>query len=206
MQKVIENEIRGNISDQDLARLAAKLMKEGKLIKEFNRFSIRYEPADFETSTEDVRIREQEDKSEIVMKIGAFDAADREEIAVEIVPGSFEEGVKFLAKQGYVFGYAFWRDTQVFNVDGIELALVKALNHSNYFELEITSSVEGQAKALAELREMADTLSLNCFENKEQYFNYLKDLDKHANIEFHYGETALEKLRDSKDNLWKHSA
>ncbi len=97
MQKVIENEIRGNINDQGFSQLEKRLTGEGRLLKSFNRFSIRYEPEDFRSSTKDVRIREQEDKSEIIMKLGTYDAADREEISVAIMPGAFEKGVNFLA-------------------------------------------------------------------------------------------------------------
>ena len=85
------NECSGIWLDEgELELLIGTLEKDAKKINEFKRFSIRYEPENFRTSKFDLRVRTQEDKTEIVLKLGNYDDPHRQEIPVPIKKEGFE--------------------------------------------------------------------------------------------------------------------
>jgi len=202
MNNNIENEIRGKLSDVEYERTIDYLESKNCEKQEFDRFSIRYAQNDISETKVDIRIREQEGRSEIIMKLGAFAASNRIEIPVEINKDSFENGVKFLANLGYDKGFALWRLTKVYKYKGVDVVLVIVPNHSKYFELEILSSEKDQNIALNKLQEIKNELKLTQFRDEEDYFKYGRDLDNSANIKFQYGKSDLSKLRKYTDRIW----
>lgn len=200
---MIENEIRGRLTEVQYNELIKTLEKDAEKIKEFKRFSIRYEPENFRTSKFDLRLRTQEDKTEIVLKIGSYDDPHRQEISVPIKAEGIEDAVTLLAELGYKYGFAMWRFTNLYKYNGVEISVSIAPHHSYYFELEVLSDHNGQEKALELMNSVKDELSLPVFESTEKLYEFFEDLDNNANLTFNYGEIELDELLDPNDKVWK---
>lgn len=199
---MIENEIRGRLTKREYENLIKILDETAEKVKDFKRFSIRYEPENFRTSKFDLRVRTQEDRTEIILKIGNYDDPHRQEIPVLIEQKDLENAIKLLAQMGYKYGFAMWRFTKLYNYKGVEISVSVAPHHSYYFELEILSDENGQKKALELMNSVKEELKLPVFESTEKLYEFFEDLDKNANLTFNYGEIDLNKLLDPDNDIW----
>lgn len=202
---MIENEIRGRLTKDQYKKLIEVLDQKAEKIKEFKRFSIRYEPENFRTSKFDLRVRTQEDKTEIILKLGNYDDPHRQEIPVFIQAESLENAIKLLAEMGYKYGFAMWRFTKLYNYKGVEISVSIAPHHSYYFELEVLSTKAKQKEALENMNKVKEELDLPVFKNTKDLYAFFQDLDENANLTFNYGEMDLSKLLDPDDKIWKRS-
>ncbi|MBD3280054.1 CYTH domain-containing protein [Candidatus Dojkabacteria bacterium] len=200
---MIENEIRGRLTKAQYERLIERLEKDAEKIKEFRRFSIRYEPENFRTSKFDLRVRTQEDKTEIILKLGSYDDPHRQEIPVLIKQDSLENAIKLLAEMGYKYGFAMWRFTKLYKYKRVEISVSIAPHHSYYFELEVLSTKDKQKEALENMHKVKEELNLPVFENTDDLYEFFEDLDDNANLTFNYGEIDLDKLLNPDDEVWK---
>ena len=198
----IEYEVRGRLKEQDYSRVVDYLAQNAKKLKEFSRFSLRYETVGFRVSSSDLRVRFEEGRSEIVLKIGKYGASDREEMSLNVDRADVSTAIKMLSYLGFDKGYAFWRITKKFKYKGCEVSIVEVPNYCRYFEIELLSDVE-DPKIVGELESVAKDLGLECFRSEAVYFDFLEDLDKNANIDFSYGKSNLEDLMDKSSRIWQ---
>src|SRR3989344_4864114 len=143
MANNIEVEHRGKLTEEQFNNLKKFFKKEGKFIKEKDRFSVIYFPRGKERigvpkAPLDLRIRVTNKKGEIVLKYRKSSGADaRKEFSFPIDTKQFEEATEFLFILGYYYGALQATKTYVYKYKGVEFAIVHAPAFGYYFEAEI---------------------------------------------------------------------
>lgn len=183
--KNIEVEIRGYLTNEDYTRLNDFLSKTGTLKSKRERIFIDYSSS-LEDRTKDIRIRETNGVSEIMIKLGNWGGSEsREELSVTTGEKSFESLVRIFGELGHTKGTFCVRNSIVYDYNGVEFALVEVPNHSYYFEAEILTDIDHSVEADAKLRQVCESLGLKVF-NKDEFFQYVTKLNTEANISFDY--------------------
>lgn len=185
MKENIEVEVRGLLSEEQYAKLKDFFDNHADLKVQRRRTLIDFS-GDVENRTKDIRIRNTNNKPEIVIKLGSWGGSEsREEILVEVKEGSFKTLVKAFGEMGFKKGVLCVRNSVVYEYKGIEFALVEVPNHSFYFEAEILTTEEDAQKAEEEIRKVCEELGLNPF-SKEEFFAYVNLLNQEANSVYDY--------------------
>ena len=188
MATVTEIEMRGLIQESDLETLKIKL-KEMAVLKEIkNRVLIDYttliDGQKIEDRTTDIRIRNTNGVSEIIVKTGKWGGSDaRKEFKVK-TEGSFDSLVQVMSLLGYTKGVLCVRNSEVYQLGEVEIAIVKVPNHSCYFEAEIETDTSHDVGVLSkEILEAIASFGLQAFSDDE-FYNYIKQLNAEANTIF----------------------
>ncbi|MBP9760181.1 MAG: hypothetical protein KBD24_02315 [Candidatus Pacebacteria bacterium] len=188
MSKTMEIEMRGALPKDSLPALREKLRSEGEFIQRKERVLIDYSTCLPEQGIEgrklDVRLRNTNKLSEIIIKTGAWGGSDaRREYSVK-TKDSFDTLVQVYKLLGLTKGVLCVRNIDVYTYRGVEIALVEVPEHSYFFEAEIELSEEdGIESAQAKLTEVLGELHLVAYSDAE-YFAYIALLNKEANIFF----------------------
>ncbi len=129
----------------------------------------------------DVRLRNTNKKSEIILKSGSWGGSDvRKEYSV-LSESPFDNLVQVYKLIGLDKGVLCIRNIDVFTYEGVEIALVEVPGHSYFFEAEIElSEVEGVEKAQKIILSVLEKLGLTVYTDTE-YFEYIEILNKEAN-------------------------
>jgi len=192
MEKNIEVEVRGLLSDQEYARLKAFLDEHGRKTEEKDRIFIDYStflPGGVEERTRDIRIRVTNGVPEIVVKMGEWGGSEqRKELSVKTAPGTFDLLTEIFAALGFEKGILAERKSHVYEYKNTEFALVEVPGHSYYFEAEkMAHAGEDADKLIGEMNELCAELGLLVF-SKEEFFAYIQKLNKEANGVFNAAE------------------
>ena len=188
MSKTIEIEMRGSLSDAQRETLVSKLAESGEFIGRKERVLIDYSTLLPEEGIKgrkvDIRLRNTNNVSEIIIKTGAWGGSDaRREYSVKS-DASFDTLVQVFRLLGYDRGVLCIRNIDVYNYEGIELAVVEVPGHSYFFEAEIELSEEGGTEdAQEKLKDVLQSLGLSIYSDSE-YFDYIETLNKEANTIF----------------------
>ena len=188
MSKTIEVEMRGALTDTQRETLISKLKEEGEFVERKERVLIDYSTCLPEQGIEgrklDIRLRNTNKASEIILKTGAWGGSDsRREYSVK-TNDSFDTLVQVYRLLGLNKGVLCVRNIDVYNYQGIEIALVEVPGHSYLFEAEIElTEEEGTENAQSKLREVLGDLNLVTYSDTE-YFAYIEQLNKEANTIF----------------------
>ena len=188
MSKTIEIEMRGSLSDAQRKTLVSKLAESGEFVERKERVLIDYSTLLPEEGIKgrkvDIRLRNTNNVSEIIIKTGAWGGSDaRREYSVKS-DASFDTLVQAYRLLGYDRGVLCVRNIDVYNYEGIELAVVEVPGHSYFFEAEIELSEEGGTEdAQEKLKEVLRSLGLSIYSDSE-YFDYIETLNKEANTIF----------------------
>jgi adenylate cyclase class IV len=188
MEKVTEIELRGRLSDLGAESLKKKLVEIGKFKETKNRVLIDYTTflvgETIESRTKDIRVRNTNGISEIIVKTGNWGGADvRDEFKVN-TSGSFDSLVKVMDLLGYSKGVLCIRNSEVYQLDEVEFSIVEVPGHSYYFEAEIETTEEVATDELKnKITEKLLGLDLAYFTD-EEFFEYIKELNSEANIVF----------------------
>lgn len=188
MGKVTEIEMRGPIDKAELETLRNELNERATLKEVKNRVLIDYTTLitdqTIENRTTDIRIRNTNGKSEIIVKTGKWGGSDvRDEFKVSTTD-SFDSLVQVMRLLGYTKGVLCVRNSEVFKLGEVEIALVEVPGHSYYFEAEIETDVECDADALAKkVLNVVSDLGLQTFSD-EDFYAYIKELNENANTVF----------------------
>lgn len=188
MGKVTEIEMRGPIDKAELETLRNELNERATLKEVKNRVLIDYTTLitdqTIENRTTDIRIRNTNGKSEIIVKTGKWGGSDvRDEFKVSTTD-SFDSLVQVMRLLGYTKGVLCVRNSEVYQMGEVEIALVEVPGHSHYFEAEIETDVECNADALAEkVSDVVSDLGLQTFSD-EDFYAYIKELNENANTVF----------------------
>jgi adenylate cyclase class IV len=188
MAKTIEVEMRGPLNKSMVPTLVAKILSDGEFVQRKERVLIDYSTCLPEQGIEgrklDIRLRNTNKLSEIILKTGAWGGSDaRREYSVK-TNDSFDTLVQIYKLLGLNKGVLCVRNIDVYTYKGVEIALVEVPDHSYFFEAEIElAETEGTEKAQTTLRAVLDELGLITYSDTE-YFAYIELLNKEANTIF----------------------
>jgi len=186
--KIIEVEMRGPLSESQLLSLSRILPLKGKFVERKERVLIDYstlmQKEAIEDRKVDIRLRNTNNVSEIIIKTGSWGASDiRREYSVKS-DSSFDTLVQVYLLLGYTKGVLCVRNIDVYKYSGIEIAIVEVPGHSYFFEAEIElTEEEGVEVAQDKLREVLKSLDLKVYSDSG-YFDYIATLNEDANIVF----------------------
>lgn len=200
MTNNVEVEHRGTLNKAKFDNLRKFFEKEGKFIKEKDRFSVIYFPRGKEKlkvpkSSLDLRVRVTNKKAEIVLKYGKSSGADaRKELSFPIDPSQFEEATEFLFILGFYYGALQATKTYVYMYKDIEFAIVHAPAFGYYFEAEILTDKQSIKGADEKILSVLKELDLNALNNKE-FYGWLEELGSNSKFRFNFKK---EKFSDIK--------
>jgi predicted adenylyl cyclase CyaB len=203
MSKTIEVEMRGPLDKLEISTLVEKILSEGQFIQRKERVLIDYSTCLPEQGIEgrklDIRLRNTNKLSEIILKTGAWGGSDaRREYSVK-TNDSFDTLVQIYKLLGLSKGVLCVRNIDVYTYHGVEIAMVEVPGHSYFFEAEIElSETEGTEKAQAVLNEVLDELGLTAYSDTE-YFAYIELLNKEANTIFDANQESETYFKDTFD-------
>ncbi len=199
--KTIEVEMRGPLSSSQLSILVSHLKTNGEFVERKERVLIDYSTLlpeqDLKNRKVDIRLRNTNKVSEIIIKTGNWGGSDvRREYSIKS-DAPFDTMVQAYMLLGYTKGVLCIRNIDVYNYAGIEIAVVEVPDHSYFFEAEIeTDDEDNVEEAQAKLKKVLTALDLRAHSDSE-YFDYIEQLNKEANIIF---DTAKESETYFADN------
>ncbi len=200
MENNIEVEHRGTLTKENFDTLKKFLEKEGKFIKEKDRFSVIYFPRGKERlgvpkSPLDLRVRITNKKSEIVMKYGKSSGADaRKEFSFPVDSNQFEEATEFLFYLGFYYGALQATKTYVYMYKDIEFAVVNAPAFGYYFEAEILTDKESIKSANEKIMSVMKELDLNVLSEKD-FYKWLEELGSNTKFRFNFKKEKFSNIR-----------
>lgn len=174
----VEIELRGPLTKSDFQRLAKFLQKEGRFKEIKKRITYVFYTKD---KTLDLKIRTTNGKSEMVVKKGFWGARRREEITLPIKTESVPDAQKLLAALGYKEGIIATRVAQVFEYQGVEMALIKCPKDYYFYEAEFLGG-KSSKNPESQIKKVLKSLKLKFWTEKE-VLNFLmfcnREFDKH---------------------------
>lgn len=185
MAENIEVELRGRLDSEQYKKLTDIFSEEGKFLQEKKRVFIDYstflEGEGVRERQRDIRIRNTNGESEIMIKLGGWGGNEhREELSVP-TNASFDTLAKAMNALGYRKGVLCVRYTKAYTYKNIEFALVEVPSHSYYFEAEkMVASDHDMESAKQEIRTVCGELGLEVFSD-EALYSYIETLNKEAN-------------------------
>jgi predicted adenylyl cyclase CyaB len=188
MSQVTEVEMRGPLPSSQVQELRSQLEKLGTFIKRKERVLIDYSTflpdQGIEKRTVDIRLRNTNKESEIIVKTGAWGGSDvRKEYSV-VTQGSFDTLVQIYKLLGLTKGVLCVRNSDVYRVGDVEIAIVEVPGHSYFFEAELESEqLTNITEAQMKLASVLESLNLKSFTDTE-YFAYIEQLNREANTVF----------------------
>ncbi|MCX6803210.1 MAG: hypothetical protein NTY48_01415 [Candidatus Diapherotrites archaeon] len=190
MDKNIEIEIRGPLSQKEFENLVKFFEDNGKKKSEKDRVLIDYSTfleGGVENRKKDIRLRVTNGIPEIIVKVGEWGGVEqRKELSVFTKQGEFDTLVEIFGELGFGKGMLCVRKSKVFEYKDIEFALVEVPNHSFYYEAEkMASDNENGDELIKQIESVCNELELSIF-NKQQFFDYIEKLNKDANEIFEY--------------------
>ena len=201
MSKTIEVEMRGSLDKLMISTLVEKILSNGEFIQRKERVLIDYSTCLPEQGIEgrklDIRLRNTNKLSEIILKTGAWGGSDsRREYSVK-TNDSFDTLVQIYKLLGLNKGVLCILNIDVYTYKGVEIALVEVPGHSYFFEAEIElTETEGTGKAQATLKEVLNELGLITYSDAE-YFAYIELLNKEANTIFDANQESETYFKDT---------
>lgn len=184
-----EIEVRGPLTKDKFLELQKFLEKNGKFQHKSTRLSVCYtilRPEDKEVSSNlDIRARITDDEPELVIKVGKWRGSDiRKEVAVQLKRGEFANLIAVCATLGYTEAIVSESLTFVYEYQGVEFSLVNKSDHSYFFEAEVLVENDENKDLVQKLiQDVCHQLNLSLFTD-EQFFDYIKLLNKEVNIHF----------------------
>ena len=201
MSKTIEVEMRGTLDSSTIPELVKKILLDGEFVQRKERVLIDYSTCLPEQGIEgrklDIRLRNTNKVSEIILKTGAWGGSDaRREYSVK-TNDSFDTLVQIYKLLGLSKGVLCIRNIDVYTYHRVEIALVEVPGHSYFFEAEIElAETEGTEKAQSELKEVLNKLGLTAYSDIE-YFAYIEVLNKEANTIFDSNQESETYFKDT---------
>ena len=200
MAKNIEVEHRGLLTKEKFNTLRKFLEKEGKFIKEKDRFSVIYSPRGKETlrihrSPIDLRLRITNKKSELVLKYGKWSGSDaRKEFSFPIDSAKFGEMTEFIKILGFYYGVLQATKTYVYMYKDIEFAIVQVPGFGYYFEAEILTEKKSIQSANQKIMLILKELGLNVLNDKD-FYKLLEDLSDRPGFLFNFKKENFSEIK-----------
>lgn len=204
MQKNIEVELRGPLTEESYKKLLTYLEAKGKLVKKENRFLIDYSTflEGIGERKSDIRTRITNGKVELIVKKGKFGGMSREEASVFVENNDLDRALHFMSLLGYKKGVAADRGIVRYQIGEIEIAIqdvrtygVENKIHSRFFEAEIMSTESEKEMAEMKIKKFLGELGLSFFQEAE-WISYVQKMNKEANGVFDYEKDSVDKIRE----------
>lgn len=173
-----EIEFRGPLAKSGFQKLLKFLRVKGKFLRILRRKTFVYYTKD---KNLDLKVRTTNSASEIVLKKGFWGARKREEIIIPISSKSVKLAQKFLAALGYMEGIIASRETNLFEYENIEFALVKCPKNYYFYEAEFINNNSIKDPG-AHIKKILKGLGLKVWSEKETYDFLMfcnKKIDEH---------------------------
>lgn len=191
MQKDIEVEVRGPLTEVQYRQALSFLKENGSFVESKNRVLLDYSTMLPEEGvagrTRDIRLRVTNGKPEIITKLGKWGGEEhRRELSIKTEVGSFDTLVETYAVLGYTKAMLCVRQTEVFDYKDVEFALVTVPGHSFYFEAErVVTGSEDVTEVKEHLNSICTELGLTLFTD-QTFYDYIEMLNREANEEFDF--------------------
>jgi len=190
MKENIEVEFRGPLSKDQYLKLVEKFSKEGNSLEEKKRIFVDYstflEGEGIKERQRDIRIRNTNGKSEIMIKLGGWGGSEHREELSAFTDSSFDTLARIFHALGYSKGVLCVRHTRAYMYNNIEFALVEVPGHSYYYEAErMVASDKDMQQVKDEIAEVCSNLGLTVFD-ADGWFKYVDILNSEANGVFDY--------------------
>lgn len=184
---MIEVEIRGRLTREELDRLRSHFAAKGKHIENHVREMIRlYDYPGFDEDPikreVDIRLRDTNGNCEIIVKKKADENnVARHELSLKLKDTNLDTAKEVVKALGYAKGLWMHRKKDVYELDGIEWSLVEAPQDYFYFEAEQEAGDTTQIPAIeAALKSAASELGLTVF-TPDEYRTFIEELSSAVN-------------------------
>lgn len=183
---MIEVEIRGRITPEELEELKTFLSKNGTHVESHEREMIllRGYPGyteDFVDRPVDIRLRNTDGNCEIMLKRNVEGSDSRKEYSLKLQDASLETAREVAKGFGCTDGILMQRSKDVFIYDDIEWSLVKTPKGHYYYEAEMEAEDEKAAVGIREkLVAAATSLDLECL-GPDETRAFIHTLDTEVN-------------------------
>lgn len=183
-----EIELRGPLKPAQKSKLEKFLVKNGKLIRQYNRvqwcFKSSLDKKDIRISKKDLRIKNTNGNWEISLKIGGLAKTSRKEISLPFLVSDKKQAFNLLKFLGHSSGIIAARNATIYQYKDIEWAIVEAPNNISYFEAEkLVKNKRDSQIAEDEIKKTCSKLGLAIF-SKKDYYDFIDLLDKKVNKNF----------------------
>jgi adenylate cyclase class IV len=182
-----EVELRGALTRDEYQSLDSFLSDHGEFKVALRRFLIHYSSTSNDIPSHDepldVRLRVTNGTPEIIVKIGEFGGKHRKEGSVLLEAGQFDRAIEVLNMLGFRKGIGAFRDIRRYMYEGVEFSLVEVPGYAYFYEAEKVVSINQVEDAHSEVLALLNELELGHFD-KHEFYDFLDDLDKNANILF----------------------
>src|SRR3989344_1200385 len=175
MEKQIEVEYIGKISNKEFDELKSKFGKEGIFKKKKERLSFMYfrdkipkDITEIKGEDTDLRIRVTNKHAELIIKKGLFTGAHaRNEIAIDFPLNEIQRYIDFLSALNWNIGVIYAAETLVYAYKDIEFSLVQIENYGYNFEAEILTQKDSEKNVMAKITKVLNELGLKPFDSQD---------------------------------------
>lgn len=177
----IELELRGECTD-DFEALKARLDALAEPCHEMRTMVMFF--GEVAGEGVDIRCRVTNGKAEVVTKVGDYHAHDRREIAVDVTVEQVVAFAKLFAVMGFTSksgsapgknnAKVGTRESWEYQIDGVDVSLVRGMSGKAYVEFERLVDLEGLEGQKQELEALAHKLEVNLWTTGEEYYAFCR--------------------------------
>lgn len=175
----VEVEITGPLTKNELDEIRSEL-KSWKYEGRFDRYLINFTTEEMRKNKLDVRARITNGVPELVVKHGEWGSGKRIETLVQCEQNQFLPLVRALGAMGLIEAIGGHRVSERFTNSDMEFAIIEVPGYSYFYEAELMVNQGQEDEAMDRLQKWALDHKLDVF-NKDEYLNFIDDLDKNAN-------------------------
>lgn len=180
MSSIVEVELRGPLSEQQINTLKAFLVQNGESKGIKNRYMVHFEPEETKKDGIDVRARITNGACELMVKKGDMGSGVRTEYPASCTEGQFIPLCKALVAMGFASGVGCHRVSDRYQIDAMEFAIIHVPGHSTFYEAEFEVPENEIESAKEKLSSWLTEQNLSIF-SKEEFDAYVAILDREAN-------------------------
>ncbi len=203
MPHPIELELRGELTSSQIDHVRESLLKQGftkknethrTMLMSFGIIGRIVEDTDITTPQEtDIRCRMTNGQAEVVVKLGGVHAHDRHEISTPVSQETLAQFARVIGSLNMLHKVGS-RFTQNFVRDDITASIVSSRSGLAYLELEKMSDELHLEKDEQELNELAKTLDIHLWPDREAFIEFCTRLTNQDDWRFYGTEEDVERF------------
>jgi CYTH domain-containing protein len=202
MEKQIEVEFIGDITQEKFNELKDKFENEGTFKKRKERISLMYfrdkipkDISEIKDEDTDLRLRITNKEPEIIIKKGSFTGThSRKEISINFPISEMQKYVDFLSALNWNIGVIYAVETFVYEYKGIEFSLVDIEDYGYNFEAEILTTSEDEPNARVQINKMLEELGLKPF-NEKGLNKQCNEINNREELRFNFAEQNIKEIQ-----------
>lgn len=150
-----------------------------------------------EDSGVDIRCRVTNGKAEVVVKVGAYHAHDRMEVATDVTVKQMIAFARMFAAMGFSNAKVGTRASFEYAINGVDVSLVRGMSGLGYIELERMVASAGEIEAeRPKLEVLAHKLGVKLWTTGEEYYAFCKRLTDDEDWRFTGSEEDMARLKN----------